>query len=71
MSSWNDHHGDMAECYHGDKIRCYGYIQDGGLCIRANTISSYSESNRQVATMSGGFFWGGGYMYSFVKEVGT
>ncbi|XP_022319260.2 translation initiation factor eIF2B subunit gamma-like [Crassostrea virginica] len=48
MSSWNDHHGDMAECYHGDKIRCYGYIQDGGLCIRANTISSYSESNRQI-----------------------
>ncbi|XP_062571421.1 translation initiation factor eIF-2B subunit gamma-like [Saccostrea cucullata] len=48
MSSWNDHHGDMADCYHGDKIRCYGYIQDGGLCLRVNTISSYSEANRQI-----------------------
>lgn len=48
MSSWNDHHGDMADCYHGDKIRCYGYIQDGGLCLRTNTVSSYSEANRQI-----------------------
>lgn len=48
MSSWNDHHGDMADCYHGDKIRCYGYIQEGGLCLRTNTVSSYSEANRQI-----------------------
>ncbi|XP_056019961.1 translation initiation factor eIF-2B subunit gamma-like isoform X2 [Ostrea edulis] len=47
MSSWNDHRGDMADCYHGDKIRCYAYIQDGGLCTRVNTIASYSEANRQ------------------------
>lgn len=51
LSSWNDHHGDMADCYHGDKIRCYGYIQEGGLCLRTNTVSSYSEANRQVSLL--------------------
>ena len=51
-SSWNDHHGDLDECYHGDKIRCYAYIMDGGFCLRANTLLTYCEANRQVCNQS-------------------
>jgi hypothetical protein len=46
MSTWIDHQGDMEDCYHDNKIRCYAYVQDGGFCVRTNTISAYSESNK-------------------------
>lgn len=49
MSSWIDHHGDMEECFHGSKIRCYAYIVNGGLCVRTNTIGTYCETNKQVS----------------------
>lgn len=48
MSTWIDHQGDMEDCYHDNKIRCYAYVQDGGFCVRTNTISAYSESNKQI-----------------------
>lgn len=48
MSTWIDHEGDMEDCYHNNKIRCYAYIQDGGFCVRTNTIAAYSESNKQI-----------------------
>lgn len=49
MSTWIDHRGDMADCYHGDRIRCYAYIQTGGLCVRTNTLGSYNEINKQIS----------------------
>ncbi|KAK6188198.1 hypothetical protein SNE40_004430 [Patella caerulea] len=48
LSTWIDHDGDMADCFHGESIRCYAHIQEEGFCIRANTLSSYCEANRQV-----------------------
>ena len=39
----------MADCYHGDQIRCYAYIVDDSNCVRTNTISAYTETNRQVS----------------------
>ncbi|KAK3091820.1 hypothetical protein FSP39_022900 [Pinctada imbricata] len=48
MSTWIDHRGDMEDCFHCSKIRCYAYLQNEGVCLRANTLSSYSESNKQV-----------------------
>ena len=49
MSSWRDHHGDMGDCYHGDKIRCYAYIRQNGFAIRSNSLITYCEANRQVS----------------------
>ena len=49
MSSWRDHHGDMEDCYHGDKIRCYAYIRQNGFAIRSNSLVTYCEANRQVS----------------------
>ena len=51
LSTWNDHQGDMDECYHGNKIRCYAYTSKGGLCVRTNTIALYCETNRQVGSL--------------------
>ena len=48
LSTWIDHSGDMADCYHGDQIRCYAYIVDDSTCVRTNTIATYTETNRQV-----------------------
>lgn len=48
MSAWRDHSGDMEDCYHGDKIRCYAYTVTGALCVRTNTVGSYCETSRQV-----------------------
>lgn len=48
MSTWIDHTGDMEDCYHGDKIRCYAHVVSGGLCARTNTVASYCEINRQI-----------------------
>lgn len=47
-SSWIDHTGDMDDCFHGDKIRCYAYRVTGGLCVRTNTVATYCETNRQI-----------------------
>jgi len=51
MSTWIDHTGDMADCFHGNKIRCYAYIQEKGFCVRANTVAAYCESNKQVKVL--------------------
>ncbi|XP_060565446.1 translation initiation factor eIF-2B subunit gamma-like [Ruditapes philippinarum] len=48
MSTWIDHTGDMEDCFHGDKIRCYAYTVTGGLCVRTNTVATYCETNRQI-----------------------
>lgn len=48
LSTWIDHSGDMADCYHGDQIRCYAYIVDDSTCVRTNTIATYTETNRQI-----------------------
>ncbi|KAL5017042.1 hypothetical protein ScPMuIL_006631 [Solemya velum] len=48
MSSWMDHSGDMSDCYHGGNIRCYGFVQDFGLCVRVNTLGTYAEANKQI-----------------------
>ncbi len=48
LSSWRDHTGDMDDAYHGTKIRCYPYIHEDGFAIRANTLVTYCEANRQV-----------------------
>ncbi|XP_077981499.1 translation initiation factor eIF2B subunit gamma-like [Glandiceps talaboti] len=48
MSTWNDHTGDMEECYHGKNIRCYAHVMEEGFCIRANTLASYVEANRYM-----------------------
>ncbi|XP_052775197.1 translation initiation factor eIF-2B subunit gamma-like [Mya arenaria] len=48
MSTWVDHRGDMEDCCHGDKIRCYAYTVTGSLCVRTNTIASYCETNKQI-----------------------
>uniref|UniRef100_A0A8C4QJV1 Translation initiation factor eIF2B subunit gamma n=1 Tax=Eptatretus burgeri TaxID=7764 RepID=A0A8C4QJV1_EPTBU len=34
---------------HGGAIRCYVHQFRGGLCLRANTLASYVEANKQVA----------------------
>ncbi|XP_074650002.1 translation initiation factor eIF2B subunit gamma-like [Tubulanus polymorphus] len=48
-STWNDHSGDMAECYHGNKIRCYGYVMDDGLLMRVNNLAAFCDANRQAS----------------------
>lgn len=48
LSTWIDHTGDMADCYHGDQIRCYAYVVDDSSCVRTNTIAAYTETNRQI-----------------------
>jgi len=48
MSTWIDHTGDMADCYHGDKIRCYAHVVKDGLCVRTNTVGTYCETNKQI-----------------------
>ncbi|XP_013410892.1 translation initiation factor eIF-2B subunit gamma isoform X2 [Lingula anatina] len=50
-SSWNDHSGDMEGCYHGNKIRCYTHILNEGFLLRANTVATYCEANRQIAKL--------------------
>ncbi|KAK3599909.1 hypothetical protein CHS0354_022494 [Potamilus streckersoni] len=47
-STWIDHTGDMDNCYHGNQIRCYAYLQSSGFCARTNTVSSYCEINKQI-----------------------
>ncbi|ESO92323.1 hypothetical protein LOTGIDRAFT_206598 [Lottia gigantea] len=48
LTTWTDHEGDMADCFHGESVRCYAHIQDDGFCIRANTLGTYIEANRQI-----------------------
>ncbi|XP_041359479.1 translation initiation factor eIF-2B subunit gamma-like [Gigantopelta aegis] len=53
LSTWIDHEGDMEECFHGDNIRCYAYIQEEGFCVRVNTLGTYCEANRQIPRLLG------------------
>ncbi|XP_053394103.1 translation initiation factor eIF-2B subunit gamma-like [Mercenaria mercenaria] len=59
MSTWIDHTGDMEDCFHGDKIRCYAYTVMGGLCVRTNTVATYCETNRQIQR----------YLMTFTKDM--
>ncbi|KAG7456960.1 hypothetical protein MATL_G00241450 [Megalops atlanticus] len=51
-SCWNDHHGDMADAYHGGKLRCYVHIMEDGMCYRVNTLAAYIEANRLAPKLS-------------------
>ncbi|XP_077132924.1 translation initiation factor eIF2B subunit gamma [Ranitomeya variabilis] len=51
-SSWNDHHGDMMESYHGSRLRCYVHVADNELCCRVNSLAMYIEANKQVPQSS-------------------
>jgi len=48
MSQWNDHRGNLLGPYQDHSIRCYAYVMKDGFCLRANTIASFCELNRQV-----------------------
>ena len=48
FSGWNDHCGDLRGPYQDQSIRCFAYVAKEGLCLRANTVSTYCELNRQV-----------------------
>lgn len=48
MSTWVDHRGDMEDCYHDSDVRCYAHIVESGLVLRANSVVTYCEANRQV-----------------------
>uniref|UniRef100_UPI00358EBA99 translation initiation factor eIF2B subunit gamma isoform X1 n=1 Tax=Myxine glutinosa TaxID=7769 RepID=UPI00358EBA99 len=45
-SAWDE---TEAAGRHGGAIRCYVHQLRGGLCLRANTLASYVEANKQVA----------------------
>lgn len=55
-SVWNDHVGDLKGPYQNQSIRCFAFIPKDCFCIRANTLSSYCELNRQVIIMHGNEF---------------
>lgn len=49
-STYNDHFGDLKDCYHGDVIRCFAYIAERcTLGVRVNTIPSYWAVNNKVS----------------------
>jgi len=47
-SLWNDHYGDLRGPYQDQTIRCFAYVDKEGFCLRANTLLSYWEVNRQL-----------------------
>lgn len=48
-STYNDHFGDLKDCYHNDVIRCFAYIASKNVVgIRVNTIPSYWIVNNKV-----------------------
>jgi len=49
-SVWNDHYGDLRGPYQDQAIRCFAYVDKEGFCLRANTLLSYWEVNRQLMT---------------------
>lgn len=49
MGAWNDHRGNLSGPYQDHSIRCYAYVVKDGFCLRANTLSSYCELNRQAS----------------------
>jgi hypothetical protein len=49
-SSWSDHRGDLRGPYQDQSIRCFAYVAKNGFCLRANTLPSYCELNRQVSS---------------------
>ena len=51
LSSWNDHIGDMKDAYRKRSLKCFAYIMEGGTCIRANTMQTYCELNRQMSNL--------------------
>lgn len=51
-SAWNDHSGNLRGPYQDHTIRCFAYVAKEGFCLRANTLSTYCEINRQVGLIS-------------------
>ncbi|XP_017771539.1 PREDICTED: translation initiation factor eIF-2B subunit gamma [Nicrophorus vespilloides] len=48
-NSFNDHHGDSKEMYHGDLIRCYAHIADSDTFgVRVNTLQSFWGTNAKI-----------------------
>lgn len=48
-STFMDHTGDMAECYHGDTIRCYGHVSKNSFGVRVNTLPAYWSINGKIS----------------------
>ncbi|KAJ4450126.1 translation initiation factor eIF2B subunit gamma isoform X2 [Periplaneta americana] len=49
ISFYNDHKSDMNSAYHGDSIRCYGFLAPSHkFGARINTIVDYCNINRQI-----------------------
>lgn len=51
LSNWNDHSGDLSGAYHQRQLRCYAYVMDTGICIRANNLYAYCELNRMAGRL--------------------
>ena len=51
-SLWNDHYGDLRGPYQDQTIRCFAYVDKEGFCLRANTLLSYWEVNRQLVSLT-------------------
>ncbi|PSN35021.1 Translation initiation factor eIF-2B subunit gamma [Blattella germanica] len=52
MSFYSDHSGDMLPAYHGDIVRCYGYVAPtDNFGIRTNTVAAYCDINRRIKSL--------------------
>ncbi|XP_066993456.1 translation initiation factor eIF2B subunit gamma [Anabrus simplex] len=52
MSTYNDHRNDMHPAYHGDSIRCFGYVAPADkFGMRANTLPVYCHLNRKITEL--------------------
>ena len=49
LSSWNLRPGDLKPSYRDRVLRCYGYVSDGGICVRANTMYNLVDLNMRMA----------------------
>lgn len=47
-SIFNDHYIDLEEAYYADVIRCYAYVSDKKIGLRANTVQMYHLANAKV-----------------------
>lgn len=47
-TAFNDHNNDLEEAYHGHVIRCYAYVSNKNIGLRANTVQMYHLANAKV-----------------------
>lgn len=47
-SAFNDHNTDLEEAYYEDIIRCYAYVANKRIGLRANTVQMYHLANAKV-----------------------